>query len=107
LPLATVTGSPSGIGTDCATNQQARAGSDSSALTTSYRCTSRRTDSRTYHRTTNSGLIRRLLTAAATNLPQGKIATGIVVSAKTLHRLPCAWQHHDIRPAGHDGARTN
>lgn len=106
LPLAPVTGCSSGIDPHCAADQQTSAGANGSPLAATNRRTSRCTDRCANHRTTGSSLIRHLLAAAATNLPQGKITAGMVVIAKALHRLPGTGQDHDIRSAGHDAARS-
>ena len=90
LSLAAIAGISRRFRPNNTTHQQARAGTNSSALTAANgrasNCAYRRSNSCTTH----GGLIGRLLAGAPTDLTKREITTRIIIGAETLSRLPGA-----------------
>ena len=88
LPLAAISGTTRRVRPDSTAHQQARAGTNSSALTAANRRTGNCADRRSNNCTAHGRLIGCLLTGAPTDLTKREVATNIIIGPETLRRLP-------------------
>ncbi len=90
LPLAAIAGTARRVRPDSTAHQQARAGTNSSALTAANGRASNRAYRRSNNCTAHGRLIGRLLAGAPTDLTKREVATNIIIGTETLRRLPGA-----------------